>query len=44
MPESHEELFEIANRLQRLATDGKESVVPLAALERAANTIGAVHG
>jgi hypothetical protein len=42
MPESHEELFEIANRLQRLATDGKESVVeePLAALERAANTIG----
>jgi predicted nucleotide-binding protein len=42
MAESHEELLEIAERLERLATDAKEPRVegPLAALEDAANTIG----
>jgi len=42
LAESHEELLEIAERLERLATDAKEPRVegPLAALEDAANTIG----
>jgi hypothetical protein len=42
MPEPHEELLEIAGRLERLATEREEPRVekPLTALEDAANTIG----